>query len=42
MKGPEAMAGLMSKRFKTKGVIVPIKEAKSTTEQIDNETVNDN
>ena len=41
INGPEAMAGFMSNLFKTKGVIVPIKEANITTENNDNETVND-
>ena len=33
INGPEAKAGLKPKRFKINGVMVPIKEAKSTTQK---------
>ena len=40
INGPEAMAGLMLNLLSINGVIVPIKDANITMENIDNETVN--
>ena len=41
INGPEATAGLMSNWLRTKGVIVPIKEASITIEKIESDITNE-